>query len=48
MRTLFIQTTTKYRAKKLCPFTPDIIATVYQGFICFESKNDWLTWKRQK
>lgn len=25
MRTLFIQTTTKYRAQKLCPFTPAMI-----------------------
>lgn len=45
---MFIQTTTKYRAKKLCPFTPDIIATVCGGFMCFESKTNYLTWRKQK
>lgn len=31
---MFIQTTTKYRAQKLCPFTPAIIAIVCGGFMC--------------
>ena len=48
MRTMFIQTTTKYRAKKLCPFTPSIIATVCGGFMCFESCSDYHIWKNQK
>lgn len=48
MRTMFIQTTTKYRAQKLCPFTPAIIAIVCGGFMCFESKNDYLTWRKQQ
>jgi len=40
MRTMFIQTTTKYRAKKLCPFTPDIIATVCGGFMCLSNMEE--------
>ena len=32
---MFIQTTTKYRVQKLCPFTPAIIAIVYRWHECY-------------
>lgn len=48
MRTRFIQCNTKYMAKKLCDFTPAIIAKVCEGFMCFECEADYKVWKNQK
>ena len=35
-------------AKKHCEFTPAVIAKVCEGYLCFESVNDYRTWKNQK
>ena len=48
MRTYFAQVKTRYQAIRECPFTPSNVAKVYGGFICFESTNDYNTWKNQK
>nr|DAK56067.1 MAG TPA: hypothetical protein [Caudoviricetes sp.] len=48
MRTYFAQVETRYRAIKECPFTPTHVAKVFGGYMCFESTNDYRTWKNQK
>ena len=46
MRTQFIETESRYQAKKACPWSSRT-AKVYGGFICFESVTDYKTWKNQ-
>jgi hypothetical protein len=43
----FIQTSTRYRAKKSCPWAA-VIAKVNGGFMAFESHYDYEIWKNQK
>lgn len=45
MRIYFAQVETRYRAIKECPFSPSVIAKVYGGFMCFESRSDYNIWK---
>lgn len=45
MRVYFAEVKTRYQAIKECPFTPSNVAKVYGGFMCFESTNDYNTWK---
>lgn len=45
MRTFFAQVETRYRAIKICPFTPAHVAKVFGGYMCFESDNDYRVWK---
>ena len=47
MRTQFIEVATRYLAAKQCPWA-QVIAKVIDGFIAFESQDDYLTWRRQK
>lgn len=47
MKTIFTNSKNRYQAKKECPWATTI-AKVNNGFICFESKNDYLIWKNQK
>ena len=47
MRTFFAQVETRYRAIKICPFTPAHVAKVFGGYMCFESDNDYRVWKNQ-
>ena len=48
MRVYFAEVKTRYQAIKEGPFTPSNVAKVYGGFMCFESTNDYNTWKNQK
>lgn len=48
MRTFFAQVSTRYRAIRVCPFTPAHVANVFGGYMCFESDNDYRVWKNQK
>lgn len=48
MRKEFLIVKTRYKAKKQCAFEPDVIAKVCGGYMCFESRNDYLIWKNQK
>lgn len=48
MRIKFINAKTRYMTKKLCEFTPAVIAKVCGGFMCFESFTDYKIWKNQK
>ena len=47
MRTEFIETESRYKAKQYCPWAM-IAAKVCGGFMCFESSTDYKTWKNQK
>ena len=47
MKTKFIETESRDEAKRACPWAAKI-AKVYCGFICFESVDDYKTWKNQK
>lgn len=48
MRTFFAQVSTRYRAIKVCPFTPAHIVKVFGGYMCFESDNNYIILKNQK
>lgn len=48
MRTYFTKTKERKKAIDECPFMPAKIAKVYEGYILFESENDYKTWKNQK
>lgn len=48
MRTYFAKVKTRYKAIKECEFTPSVVARVCDGFMCFESREDYITWKNQK
>lgn len=41
MRTFFAQVETRYRAIKVCPFTPAHVVKVFGGYMCFESDVDF-------
>lgn len=47
MRTRFFHNVSKYAARKLAPWAA-VIATVDGGYMAFESREDWLTWRRQR
>ena len=47
MKTKFIETESRNKAKKACPWSTTI-AKVCGGFMCFESVDDYKTWKNQK
>ena len=47
MKTQFIETESRYQAKKQCPWASRT-AKVFGGFMCFESVDDYKTWKNQK
>ena len=42
------QCPTKSAANRKARWWAEIIARVEDGFMAFESRADWLTWKRQK
>ena len=48
MRTFFAQVETRYRAIKICPFTPAHIVKVFGGYMCFEDDYSYRVWKNQK
>ena len=47
MRTQFVQTESRYQAKKQCPWQSRT-AKINGGYMCFESITDYETWKNQK
>ena len=47
MKTKFIETESRNKAKKACSWSTTI-AKVCGGFMCFESVDDYKTWKNQK
>ena len=47
MKTQFVETESRYFAKKQCSWAAKI-AKVVGGFMCFESVNDYQTWNNQK
>ena len=47
MRTQFVETESRYKAKKQCPWASRT-AKVCDGFMCFESITDFEIWKNQK
>lgn len=47
MRTEFIQVSTRYEAKKAAPWAA-VICKVDGGYMAFESKAEYKTWKGQK
>lgn len=47
MRVQFIQTDSRYKAKKYCFWAAKVVK-VKEGFICFESLQDYEIWKKQK
>ena len=47
MRIEFTQVETRYRARKECPWA-SVITKVVDGYMCFESRDDYNTWKKQK
>lgn len=46
MRTKFVECKTRYQAKKECPWVSTIVK-VCDGFMCFESVDDYKIWKGQ-
>jgi len=48
MRIETIEAKTRYEAEKKCSFGNPIIAKVEGGYMCFESPQDYYTWKKQK
>lgn len=47
MRTKFVETESRYQAKKLCPWAENV-TKVCGGYMCFESYYDYQIWKNQK
>lgn len=47
MRQQFVETDSRYKASKECPWA-NHIAKVCGGFQCFESDSDYNIWKNQK
>lgn len=47
MRKQFIEVATRYLAAKQCPWAR-VIAKVVDGYMTFESQDDYFIWKRQK
>jgi hypothetical protein len=46
MRQQYVQTNNRKKAIKLCPWAEYVIK-VEDGYHCFESYNDYKTWKNQ-
>jgi len=47
MRTKFVETESRYQAKKACPWASRT-AKVCDGFMCFEFITDYEIWRKQK
>lgn len=47
MRTRFIECETEEQAKNECPWS-SVIAEVVDGYMCFESWDDYNIWENQK
>ncbi len=47
MRKEFVKTESRYLAKKLCPWAARVVKAE-GGFWCFESVQNFETWKKQK
>lgn len=47
MRTQFVECTYRYQAYRACPWATKV-GKACNGFMCFESHDDYITWKRQK
>lgn len=47
MRKQFVACDTRKEAKAECPWAT-YIAQVFGGFMCFESRDDYITWRWQK
>ena len=47
MRVKFVECATRYQAQKECPWA-EHIATVWNGYMCFESHDDYKVWRNQK
>jgi hypothetical protein len=47
MRTALVQANTARQARKLAPWAARV-AKVCGGYKCFESVQDWATWKNQR
>lgn len=45
MRIAMVYTVTRRAARKLCPWA-SILAMVTGGFMCFESPEDYRTWRK--
>ena len=47
MQQQFVEAKTKKEAQVKCPWA-EVIVKVEGGYMCFESRQDYETWKRQK
>lgn len=47
MRREFVECKYRYQAAKACPWA-SVIAKVVGGYMCFESVDEYETWRRQK
>lgn len=47
MEVQFVQTESRYQAKKECPWQHKTVK-VYGGYMCFESEADYEIWKNQE
>jgi len=47
MRQEIVECKTRYKANKKCPWA-SVVAKVDGGFMCFESKIDYIIWRSQK
>ena len=47
MQQQFVEAKTKKEALAKCPWA-EVIVKVEGGYMCFESRQDYETWKRQK
>ncbi|WP_449369715.1 hypothetical protein [Thiomonas sp.] len=47
MRTEFVRCASRSTAQRRCPWA-SVITKVEGGFLCFESRTDFATWRRQR
>ncbi len=47
MRKEYVQCMSRRAARKLCPWAA-VITEVDGGYLCFESQDDYRTWRNQK
>lgn len=47
MRIEFVKTESRYKARKTCLWA-NVVTKVFEGFMCFESINDYKIWKNQR
>jgi hypothetical protein len=47
MRQEFVQCASRATAKRHCPWAA-VVAKVDGGFLCFESRGDYATWRNQR